>query len=97
MSAKLTFIFNTKGLEFLGWTFLYNMEEDDGLKDNLRLQFQALQEQQEKRLQRRLEKQKKEQKATEIQDNLDLSQLDIHHEDDCSKKWALWNIIRLYY
>ncbi|XP_020318829.1 coiled-coil domain-containing protein 13 [Oncorhynchus kisutch] len=62
------------------------MEEDDGLKDNLRLQFQALQEQQEKRLQRRLEKQKKEQKATEIQDNLDLSQLDIHRADDCSKK-----------
>lgn len=70
------------------------MEEDDGLKDNLRLQFQALQEQHEKRLQR-LEKQKKEQKATEIQDNLNLSQLDIHHTDDCSKKWALWNIIRL--
>ncbi|XP_041752343.1 coiled-coil domain-containing protein 13 isoform X1 [Coregonus clupeaformis] len=62
------------------------MEEDDGLKDNLRLQFQALQEQQEKRLQRRLEKQKKDQKATEILHDLNLSQLDIHHADDRSIK-----------
>ncbi|CAB1317333.1 unnamed protein product, partial [Coregonus sp. 'balchen'] len=76
----------TKGLQLLCWTLRYNMEEDDGLKDNLRLQFQALQEQQEKRLQRRLEKQKKDQKATEILHDLNLSQLDIHHADDRSKK-----------
>ncbi|KAL0966241.1 hypothetical protein UPYG_G00292780 [Umbra pygmaea] len=60
------------------------MEEDDRLKDNLRLQFQALQEQQEKFLKRRLEQ--KEQKATETQDYLKDSQLDTDRVVDHSKK-----------
>ncbi|XP_046884273.1 coiled-coil domain-containing protein 13 isoform X2 [Hypomesus transpacificus] len=56
--------------------------EDDGLKDSLRLQFQALQEQQEKRLQTRLEqlKQKKLEKTPngssgllQVQDDLNLA------------------------
>ncbi|KAJ8012225.1 hypothetical protein DPEC_G00066480 [Dallia pectoralis] len=44
------------------------MEESDRLKENLRLQFQALQEQQEKRLQRRL-KIREEQVATETEED----------------------------
>lgn len=75
------------------------MEDDDGLNDSLRLQFLALREQQEKRLQRRFNKKKENeperliasgpQETLQTQDDLNLSEIDTVHTDDFKEKWAL--------
>lgn len=87
------------------------MDDDDGLKDSLRLQFKALQEQQEKRLQRRLEKQKEKElgKSTsnvfpdtrQDQDDLNLAEQD-HVTETLGEKYVfitmlmITNIFKLY-
>ncbi|XP_036375446.1 coiled-coil domain-containing protein 13 [Megalops cyprinoides] len=59
--------------------------EDDGLKESLRLQFQALQEQQEKRLLKRLEKRKEMEVAID-RDDLKLSELGTDPAEDLGKR-----------
>uniref|UniRef100_UPI003AAF95E8 coiled-coil domain-containing protein 13 n=1 Tax=Centroberyx gerrardi TaxID=166262 RepID=UPI003AAF95E8 len=72
------------------------MEDDDGLNDRLRLQFQALQKQQEKFLQRKLDRRKETkpgklnasvtQDLLETQDDLNLSEQGTSHADNLKER-----------
>ncbi|KAJ8408200.1 hypothetical protein AAFF_G00264280 [Aldrovandia affinis] len=59
--------------------------DEDGLKETLRLQFQALQAQQEKRLQKRAESQRETETASDP-DDLKLAELDGQLAEDLSKR-----------
>ncbi|KAM5158323.1 coiled-coil domain-containing protein 13 [Mantella aurantiaca] len=70
------------------------MESDDTINENLRQQFRALQEQQQKRLQRLVERKKEKQSEPEqrkahafgVQDQLDLLQLERQSSSDLGKR-----------